>query len=76
MTDVFEILESHEKPQGNKSKGGVKEVYPFSELQVGQMFRIPDGKSVQSMRCLAYQRGISLKRKFKVSVDGYVERIK
>lgn len=44
-----------------------KEKHPFSRLKVGESFEIPDGLSVQSMRCLAYQRGETLGMKFKVS---------
>ena len=74
--DVIDILDSKKEEDKKKSNAGVKEKYPFSELKVGQLFKIPEGKSVQSMRCLAYQRGVTLGKKFKVSVDGYVERTK
>ena len=57
-----------------KAKSGAVEKYPFSKLEVGQGFDIPSGVSIQSMRCLAYQRGKTLGRKFAVSTLGTVER--
>lgn len=57
-----------------QKKRGVSEKYPFSKLDIGQGFKIPDGANIQSMRCSAYQRGKALGRKFAVSVDGYVKR--
>lgn len=58
-----------------KRKRGVGEKYPFSKLEVGQGFKIPNDSNVQSFRCLAYQRGKALGWKFSVSVNGYVERV-
>ena len=55
---------------------GVKEKYPFSKAKIGQGFKIPDGVSVESMRCLAYQRGKALGFTFQVSsYDRTVVRI-
>ena len=50
-----------EKKKGNEEK------HPFSALKIGVSFEIPSGLKIQSMRCLAYQRGESLGMKFKVS---------
>ena len=50
-----------EKKKGNEEK------HPFSQLEIGDSFEIPSGLKIQSMRCLAYQRGESLGMKFKVS---------
>ena len=59
------------------SRSGRKEKYPFSQLELGESFPIPSGMTAQAMRCLAYQRGETMGRKFKVSkVSGTVERIK
>lgn len=59
-----------DKTNGNKEK------HPFSTLEIGESFPIPEGISTQTMRCNSYQRGISLGRKFKVShVTRTVERI-
>lgn len=55
---------------------GVKEKYPFSKAKIGQGFKIPDDVSVESMRCLAYQRGKALGFTFQVSsYDRTVVRI-
>ena len=70
ILDMSGIEEEHKK-----AKSGVSEKYPFSKLEVGQGFKIPDDKKVSSMRVLASSRGIALGRKFSVSVLGYIERI-
>ena len=51
-----------------KKKAGVKEKYPFSKLQVGQMFRFDPSMNINTMRCNAYQRGKALG--YKLAVDG------
>ena len=59
-----------------KSKGGVAEKYPFSKLEVGQSFQWGDETNVFNMRASAYQRGVKLGRKFKVSAKTRtVERV-
>ena len=76
MSDVFDILNMTEiKEFEPKPKSGVAEKYPFSKLDIGQGFKIPDGKKVSSMRVLASARGKTLGRKFSVSATGYVERV-
>lgn len=71
----IKIQKASEVVRKQPKRRGVTETYPFSKLEVGECFEIPEGGSVQAMRCLAYQRGLALGRKFKVSVEGYVERI-
>lgn len=58
----FYDVEEKETPKKQSN-----EKYPFSKLEIGESFGIPNGMSVQSIRCLAYQRGETLGRKFKVS---------
>lgn len=59
-----------------EAKKGNEEKHPFSQLEIGESFPIPVELNIQSMRALAYQRGESLGRKFKVSkVTRTVERI-
>ena len=43
------------------------EKYPFSTLKIGESFSLPNSRVVQSIRSLAYQRGETLGRKFRVS---------
>ena len=77
LFDSSEELEIKDfsKRETKTAKCGVSEKYPFSKLEVGQGFEIPVGVSIQSMRCLAYQRGKTLGRKFAVSTLGTVERV-
>lgn len=59
-----------------EKKKGIEEKHPFSTLEIGDSFEIPSGFKIQSMRCLAYQRGESLGMKFKVSkLTRTVERV-
>ena len=51
-----------------KKKSGAPEKYPFSKLEIGDSFPIPETTTITSMRTIAYQRGVALGRKFKVSV--------
>lgn len=72
---MFDILDMSLVEKKETIKSGRPEMYPFSKLEVGQGFKIPEGKNVESMRVLASTRGRSLGRKFSVSVSGYVERV-
>lgn len=74
MNDFYDIvtMSGIDKPE---KKVGRSEKYPFSKLEIGQGFKLPDDKKISSMRVLASNRGKSLGRKFSVSVNGYVERI-
>lgn len=57
-------------------KKGKPEKYPFSTLEVGESFEIPDGTRIQSLRALAYQRGVNSNKVFSVSkLKMKVERI-
>ena len=65
-----------EAETGKKKKSGVKEKYPFSKLQVGQMFRFDPSMNINTMRCNSYQRGKALGCKFAVDgVDCTVTRV-
>ena len=75
MLDILENEQLKNFCNAETKKRGVNEKYPFSKLEVGQGFKIPNDANIQSFRCLAYQRGKALGFKFSVSVNGYVERI-
>lgn len=73
MSDIFDIVDMTQVDEPVKK--GRNEVYPFSKLKIGQGFKMREGANISSMRVLASTRGRTLGMKFKVSVNGYVERI-
>ena len=63
----FEITDENPNTVKQKTKRGAPAKYPFDQLGVNQSFKIPMDASIQSLRCLAYSRGVDQGKKFTVS---------
>lgn len=63
----FDIQDEPTESLKKVSKAGAPTKYPFDSLNVGQSFKIKEDASIQSLRCLAYQHGVSKGKKFTVS---------